>query len=97
MNRSNVFYCLGVRCCQCVALMANPACGLVVTLVWTVIWIIGISIYYIWVIINFFKDSNDCKDDATVLWVGVLIIVIEGFAFLSILAIILLGVICCLP
>ena len=88
---------IGVRCCQCFVLVVSPNIGLVMTVIWTVVWMLGISVYYVWVLTQFFKDSNDCREYATTLWIGLLIVTIESIAFLVIIAVALLVLLCCIP
>lgn len=54
--------------------------GIMLTFGCTVLWIIGMTVYYIFAIVHFFNEDNDCSNEATLNWIALLIIVIEAFA-----------------
>ena len=64
--------------------------GNIVTLIFNFWWILGVSVYYIFTIVEFFKDSNDWKQNANSLWSGMVVIITEGILALFLLLVILL-------
>ena len=57
--------------------------NITVTAIWHLIINAGRVVFYIFVYLVFFNAQNDCKSNATALWVAVLLLVINGaFAFL---------------
>lgn len=78
---------IGIRCCQICTVLANPSVGVISTISFTLFAIVGIIVYYVFALIYFFKDDNDCLDEATVMWVALLLIVIEAFSFFFVISI----------
>ena len=62
-------------------MIVNPNVGVISTISFTLFAIVGIIAYYIYALIYFFGDDNNCLDKATVMWVALLLIVIEAFTF----------------
>ena len=80
-----------------ISIIIIPAAAMFIIAVWHVIWVVGMSVYYVWIILEFFRDSNDCKGEATEMWVGLLLIIIEAFGFLSIILVVILVLALILP
>ncbi|CAI2381542.1 unnamed protein product [Moneuplotes crassus] len=81
-----------LRIILCCGVIFLKKAGLIIYLAWIFIWVIGIIVFYIIVLVNFFDSDNNCKGPATNIWVALLLVTIEAIAALSILAILL----CCL-
>ena len=71
-------------------------CGLILNIVISVIWAGGMIAYYIVVLVYFFNDTN-WFDEARVLWVAILLIVIEAFTIFLIILTVLCLLACLVP
>mmetsp|Transcript_20059 Transcript_20059/g.17753 ORF Transcript_20059/g.17753 Transcript_20059/m.17753 type:complete len:153 (-) Transcript_20059:114-572(-) len=75
----------------CLGILLKGA-GVIINLILSLVLLCGMIAYYIVCMVYFFDGDNNCKDEATVHWVGLLLIVIEGFMIFSLFALIC----CCL-
>lgn len=89
--------CVVIRCCLCGLTIGAPAVGMITTLGCVLIWVVGMIVYYIFALVYFFDGDNDCLDEATVHWVGLLLIVIEAFSMFLIFILVCCILACSIP
>ena len=88
---------VAVRLVLCGIRMWSVLASVIITLIFTFTWILGMCTYYIISLVYFFNSDNNWLDNATLIWVAMLLIVIEGISMLVVLPILLCCTICVIP